>query len=120
MDDAQALLTKVFEAYNRRDFATLLSFLTPDIDWPDQVNGGRLVGLEAVKAYWDDYSRSIQVDLAPMTFTALPDGRIAVDTNRIVRNLSGQIWSDSHVRQIFTLRGDKVARLDVEFPDKER
>jgi hypothetical protein len=55
-----------------------------------------------------------------VTFTGLPDGRIAVDTNRIVRNLSGQIWSDSHVRQIFTLRGDKISRLDVEFPGKER
>jgi hypothetical protein len=62
----------------------------------------------------------IKVDSAPVSFVDLPDGRIAVDVNQIVRNLSGQVWSDSCVRQIFTLRDGKVSRMDIEFRDKGR
>jgi ketosteroid isomerase-like protein len=118
MEDAQALLTRVYDAYNRRDFAAFSALLTPDVDWPDQIQGGRLIGYDAVEAYWAANDKMIKVDSAPVTFIALPDGRIAVDVNQIVRNLAGQVWSDSCVRQIFTLRGDKVARMDIELRDK--
>ena len=120
MEDAHALLTKVYEAYNRRDFDAFSAMLAPDVDWPDQVEGGRLIGREAVRAYWTRNDRSITVDSAPVSFADLPDGRIAVDVNQIVRNLAGQIWSDSCVRQIFTLRDGKITRMDVELLEKRR
>jgi len=114
MDDAHALLTKVYEAYNRHDFADFSTFLTPDVDWPNQLQGGRVIGPDAVNAQWRETAQTIVVDLAPVTFAVAPDGRIAVDVNQIVRNLNGQIWSDSCVRHLFTLDGDRIARLDVE------
>lgn len=120
MEDAHALLAKVYEAYNRRDFDAFSAMLAVDVDWPDQIEGGRLIGREALRAYWARNDRSIKVDSAPVSFADLPDGRIAVDVNQIVRNLGGQVWSDSCVRQIFTLRDGKIARMDVEFLDKGR
>jgi ketosteroid isomerase-like protein len=120
MDDAQALLTRAYEAYNRRDFAAFSALLTSDVDWPDQIQGGRLIGHDALAAYWAANDKVIKVDSAPVTFTTLPDGRIAVDVNQIVRNLTGQVWSDSCVRQIFTLRDDKIARMDIELRNKGR
>jgi hypothetical protein len=116
--DAQALLVRVYDAYNRRDFEALAAFMTPDIDWPNQIEGGRVVGRETVKAYWLENDKSIRGDVAPVTFVALPDGRMAVDVNQIIRNLGGQIWSDSCVRQIFTLREGLVARMDIELLDR--
>jgi ketosteroid isomerase-like protein len=116
MDDAEALLTSVYDAYNRRDFAAFSAFLATDIDWPDLIEGGRLAGREAVRAYWARNDRSITVDSAPVSFAALADGRIAVDVNQIVRNLTGQIWSDSCVRHVFTLRDGMVTKLDIELP----
>lgn len=118
MDDAQALLTKVYEAYNRRDFAAFSAFLAPDTNWPDLVEGGRLIGPEALRAYWARNDKMITVDIALVSVAALPDGRIAADVNQIVRNLAGQVWSDTCERHIFTLRDGMVARLDVEVLDK--
>ena len=118
MDKAQALLTKVYDAFNRRDYPVLLAFLAPDIDWPNAIEGGRVVGREALHAYWLQNNKMILVDSAPVTFTTLADGRIAVDVNQIVRNLAGQIWSDSCVRQTFTLRDGLVARMDAEPLDR--
>lgn len=119
MDDAQALLTRLYDAYNRRDFAAASALLTLDVDWPDQLQGGRIVGREALAAYWTTNDRSIRVDAAPVAFTALPDGRIAVDVNLIVRNPAGRVWSDSRARQVFTLRDGQVARMEEESPGKE-
>ncbi len=93
MDDAQALLTRLYEAYNRRDFAAFSALLAADVDWPDQVQSGRLIGHDAVAAYWSANDKVITVDSAPVSFSTLPDGRIAVDVNQIVRNLAGRIWS---------------------------
>jgi len=114
MDHAHALLTQVYEAYNRQDFAAFSAFLTPDVDWPNQLQGTRVIGPDAVAAQWRETAKTIVVDLAPVSFSAAPDGRVVVDVNQIVRNLSGQIWSDSCVRHLFTLEGDRIARLDVE------
>ena len=120
MDDAQALLTRLYEAYNRRDFAAFSVLLTADIDWPDQIQGGRLVGRDAVRDYWAANDKVITIDAAPVSFDARSDGRIAVDVNQIVCNLAGQVWSDTCVRHIFTLRDGKVARMDAEPLDKGR
>ena len=118
MDDAQTLLTKVYDAYNRRDFAAFSAFLTPDINWPDSVEGGRLIGPNALGAYWARNDKSITVDIAVVSIAALPDGRVAAEVNQIVRNLAGQVWSDTCERHVFTLRDGMVARLDVEISDK--
>jgi ketosteroid isomerase-like protein len=118
MDDAQALLTKVYDAYNRRDFADLSVFLAPDTNWPDLVEGGRLIGPEALGAYWARNDKMITVDIAVVSITNQPDGRVAAEVNQVVRNLAGQVWSDTCERHIFTLRDGMVARLDVEVLDK--
>jgi ketosteroid isomerase-like protein len=114
MDDAQALLTRLYDAYNRRDFADFSAMLAPDVDWPNLIEGGRLVGRDALRDYWLENDKSITVDSAPVDFIPLADNQIAVDVNQIVRNLAGQVWSDSCVRHVFTLRDGAVARLDVE------
>lgn len=118
MDDAQALLTKVYEAYNRRDFAALSVLLAPDTNWPDMVEGGRLIGPTALSDYWARNDKMITVDIAVVSVSALADGRVAAEVNQIVRNLAGQVWSDTCERHIFTLRDGLIARLDVEAVDK--
>jgi hypothetical protein len=118
MDNAQTLLTRLYDIYNRRDFAAFSILLTPDVDWPDLVEGGRLTGREAVGASWARNDKSITVDIALVSFATLPDDRIAADVNQIVRNLAGQVWSDSCVRHVFTLRDGLIAKLDIEVPDQ--
>ena len=118
MDDAQALLHGVYDAYNRRDYGVFLPLLTPDVDWPDLIEGGRLIGREAVRAYWARNDKLITVDIAVVSIAPLSDGRFVAEVNQIVRNLAGQVWSDSCVRHLFTLRDGLVAKLDVEALDK--
>lgn len=113
MDDIQALLTRAYDSYNRRDFATFAAQLTPDVDWPNQLDGGRLIGREAIAAYWAQQDRTLQIDVALIGFSIAPDGRLLVEVNQIVRNASGQVWSDTRLQHSVVLRDGLVARLDV-------
>lgn len=115
MHEAEALLTRLFEAYNRRDFAAFAACLQDDVDWPNQTGGGRLVGHAALRDYWTLNDQSIQVEVTPYAFNIEEDGRIGVDVNQVVRGLTGSLWSDMQVRQYYTLRDGRVSRMDVAY-----
>src|SRR4051812_50074344 len=44
--------TALYEAFNARDVDAVLAHLAPDVDWPDAWHGGRVIGIDAVRAYW--------------------------------------------------------------------
>ena len=48
MPDAEALLNRLFDAYNRRDWSAALACVQAGIDWPDQIAEGRIVGQAAL------------------------------------------------------------------------
>ena len=43
---------ELYAAFNTRDIERVLSHLATDVDWPNAIEGGRLHGHEAVRAYW--------------------------------------------------------------------
>ncbi|MBO9707588.1 MAG: nuclear transport factor 2 family protein [Caulobacter sp.] len=112
--DPQALLAPFYEAYNRRDIPAALRFLTPDVDWPDLAEGGRLIGAEALAASWKRNVRSIQVEMAPFAYGVASDNRLVADLVMTVHNLRGQLWSETLVRHLFTLHDGLISRMDVE------
>jgi len=119
MPDAEALLNRLFDAYNRRDWTAALACVQAGIDWPDQIAEGRILGQAALEAYWRRNHEVIRLEVTPLAFTTLPDGRIDVLINQIVRSTTGSLWSDLHVHHVYTLQDGRVARLDIG-PDAER
>lgn len=113
MSPAERLLTLLFEAYNRRDFAAFSAGLHSQIDWPDQTRGGRLIGREALRAYWALNDAVIRVEVTPIRFERLADDRIRVRVNQVVRNLAGGLWSDLEVLHDYSFRDGLVSRLDL-------
>ena len=115
MTDAEALITRLFDAYNRRDFPAFAASLNDDVDWPDQMYGERGVGVgvAALRAYWAAQDQAIQVELTPIDFWPEADGRVGVEVNQVVRGLRGSLWSDIRLRQYYTLRDGRVSRMDV-------
>jgi len=46
------LLTAAYAAFNRRDIDAVLELMSPDVDWPNGMEGGRVHGHREVRAYW--------------------------------------------------------------------
>jgi ketosteroid isomerase-like protein len=106
-------LRDVYAAFNARDIDGALALMHPDVDWPNGWEGGREVGLEAVRDYWQRQWAEIDSHVEPLGFTEAPDGRIAVDVRQTVRDYNGKVLSDGRVTHVYTLRDGLVTRMDI-------
>jgi ketosteroid isomerase-like protein len=107
----------LYEAFNRRDVDAVLSQVTPDVDWPDAMHGTRVVGPDAVRAYWLGQWEEIDPEVTPRRVRELPDGRVEVLVEQVVRDRDGDLLSHAFVLHTYTLEGALVARMDVGDPE---
>jgi ketosteroid isomerase-like protein len=115
-DAPEQRLRALYDAFNARDVDSLLAAMTPDVDWPNAWEGGRVHGREAVRAYWARQWAAIDSRVEAEAIAPLPDGRIAVDVHQTARSLDGQPIADGHVRHVYELRDGLIVRMDVEEP----
>jgi len=104
---------KLYAAFNARDIDTVLSALGPDVDWENGMEGGRVHGRDAVRAYWERQFTLIDGRVEPQAFEELPDGRVSVTVRQRVRDLEGNLLSEGEVRHIYELREGLITRMDI-------
>lgn len=107
-------LRSLYAAFNARDIDTLLAVMTPDVDWPNGWEGGRVVGRDGVRDYWARQWAAIDPSVAPTAITERPDGSIEVTVHQVVRDASGAVVVDGEVRHVYAFRGDLVRRMTIE------
>jgi hypothetical protein len=103
----------LYEAFNARDIDAALAGMHPDVDWPNGMEGGRVHGRDAVRAYWRRQFALIDSHVEPESFRDT-GGRIEVRVHQVVRDPGGALLSESHVQHAYTLRDGLVARMDIE------
>ena len=64
----EELLRKTYEAFNARDIDTVLAALHADVDWENGMEGGRIPGRDAVRAYWERQFGLIDGRVEPEAF----------------------------------------------------
>ena len=69
-------LRSLYQAFNARDVDTCLAAMTPDVDWANGWEGGRVVGREAVRAYWERQWAAIDSTAEPTSVSERPDGTV--------------------------------------------
>ncbi|MCZ2829325.1 nuclear transport factor 2 family protein [Modestobacter sp. VKM Ac-2986] len=110
------VVAQVYEAVDARDADRLAALLAPDVDWPEPMGGGRLRGRDAVRRHWQDQWAVLDVTMAPRRTRVLPDGRVEVLVEVVVRDADGDLLGGATVLHTHTLAGDRVARMDVGDP----
>jgi ketosteroid isomerase-like protein len=111
------LIRDLYAAFNARDIEAVIAHLDPDVDWPNAWEGGRLHGHEAVREYWTRQFAAIDGRVEPQEVVA--DGeRVVVTVHQTVRDLDGQLQDDRVVTHTYTIRDDKIVRMDVTEPEE--
>ena len=111
--EIEALVQRLYDANQRRDFEAFRALVAPDLEWPDLTRGGVLTSPEAVRDYWTFNDASIRVETTPVEIHLLDDGRVVVDANQVVWNRTGRLWSDMCVRHRYMLRNGLFWRMDM-------
>ena len=106
----------LYDAFNARDIDGVMARFAPDVDWPDVMHGGRVVGADRVRAYWLGQWEVTDPQAQPRRVRELPDGRVEVLVDQVVRDRDGDLLGGASVLHTYTLRGGLVSRMDVGDP----
>ena len=110
----EELLRSLYEAFNARDVDTCLAAMTPDVDWANGWEGGRVVGRDAVRDYWQRQWAAIDSSAEPTAVSERPDGTVEVAVHLVARDKEGNVLTDGEGCHVFEFRGDLVQRMTIE------
>ena len=114
MASAEDTLRAAYAAFNARDIAAAVELMHPEVDWPNAWEGGRVVGHDAVAAYWTRQFASISSTVEPERFDHEPDGSITATVHQLVHDAkTGEVEADTHVLHRYRLQDGLIVRLDV-------
>jgi hypothetical protein len=108
-----ATVRQLYAAFNAKDIDAVLARMQPDVDWPDMLENRRLIGHDAVRAYWLRQFEIIDPAVEPRDVVEHNGTELVVEVHQVVRNLQGDILSDQVVRHVYTLRNGLIAAMDV-------
>lgn len=112
--DRRPLVHALYAAFNARDVDRVLASLHPDVDWPNGMEGGRVLGHAAVRDYWTRQWAQVDPRVEPVDVRAEPDGSVLVEVHQVVRDLAGATLLDQRVRHRYRFADDLVTRMDIE------
>src|ERR1700744_5520029 len=113
MTNTKALIEQAYSAFNKRDIEGALALMTEDVTWPKSSEGGRVVGKEEIRAYWTRQWREFDPHVEPLAIPEGDGGKVRVRVHQLVKNLQGDVLSDSEVLHVFTMNSGLIAAMDL-------
>lgn len=113
MASTQELIAQAYAAFNRRDVDAALALMTDEVSWPKASEGGRVVGKEAIRAYWTRQWQEFDPHVEPIEIIELEGGKAEVKVHQLVKSLAGEVLSESEVVHTHTIANGLIERMDL-------
>jgi ketosteroid isomerase-like protein len=107
------LLHRAYAAFNRREIETVIALMHANVDWPNGMEGGRVLGTPAVRDYWKRQFEMIDSHVEPKAFTTEKDGRIAVDVHQVAHDKAGNLLADRMVQHVYEIRDGLIQSMEI-------
>jgi ketosteroid isomerase-like protein len=107
------MLQRMYAAFNRRDIETVLAAMHNDVDWPNGMEGGRVLGKSAVRDYWKRQFEVLDPNVEPQNFTREADGRIAIDVHQVVHDKNGKLLVDQMIQHVYEFRSGLIHSMEI-------
>jgi hypothetical protein len=111
--DTQALLTKAYVAFHRRDIDSALALMSENVSWPKASEGGRVVGKEEIRSYWTRQWEEFDPHVEPLDMIDREGGITEVRVHQLVKTVGGDVLSDSEVCHVYTVANGLIERMDI-------
>jgi hypothetical protein len=113
MSSNQQFLQNLYEAFNKGEIETIISVMRPDVKWANGVEGGFVYGRDAVREYWTNQCKVIQVQLDILKFEIDENNRNVVTVHQIVRDRKDNLLADATIQQIFTIEDGLISLYEI-------
>ncbi|MDJ0593898.1 MAG: nuclear transport factor 2 family protein [Pleurocapsa sp. MO_226.B13] len=113
MSSNQQFLQNLYDAFNKREIETAISFMRPDVKWANGVEGGFVYGRDAVREYWTNQFKNIQPELETLKFETDENNRNVVTVHQVIKDLQGNLLADATVQQIFTIENGLISLYEI-------
>jgi hypothetical protein len=90
-----------------------LVLMSEDVSWPKASEGGKVIGKQAIRAYWTRQWREFDPHVEPLEISDENAGKIRVLVRQLVKSLDGAILSDGEVIHVFTVRGLLISAMEL-------
>jgi ketosteroid isomerase-like protein len=107
------LLTRTYAAFNARDIKAVLAVMDADVDWPNGMEGGRVIGHDQVRRYWLQQWSMIDPTVTPERFVTEADGRIAVEVHQVVHDLEGNVLADVMIQHVYRFENGLIKSMEI-------
>jgi len=107
------LLRRVYDAFNRREIDIVLAAMDPNVDWPNGMEGGRVLGKDAVRDYWKRQFEILNPCVEPQGFKTETDGRIAVAVHQVVHDRSGNLLVDQIIQHVYEFQNGLIRSMEI-------
>ena len=92
MRDTQALLTKAYVAFNRRDIDSALALMSENVSWPKASEGGRIVGKEEIRSYWTRQCKEFDPHVEPLEMIDREGGITEVRVHQLMKTVGAMFF----------------------------
>lgn len=117
MTNTQTLLVQAYSAFNKRDIDGALALMSEHVSWPKASEGGRVVGKGEIRAYWTRQWQEFDPHVEPIEVIEREAGQTDVKVHQLVKNLGGDVLSDSEVWHVYTIANGLIERMDLKESD---
>ena len=113
MEPNPDLLQSIYKAFNARQIDEILAKMHPNVDWPNGMAGGRVLGTQNVREYWTRQWKLISPNVDPVSITKQPNGEIDVEVHQVVHDPAGNLLVDQIVHHVYTIRNGLIEKMDI-------
>ena len=92
MADSKTIVEQAYSAFNRRDIDGALALMAHDVSWPKASEGGKIIGKEAIRAYWTRQWNEFDPHVEPLALTRKTGARFASRCTRSSRASKGMFF----------------------------
>ncbi len=113
MTNDRELLKAAYTHFNARELDAVLALMTPDVQWPNGMEGGWVYCHAGVRDYWTRQWAILDPHVEPEEFRDEADGRIAISVHQVVHDKQGALLADQMVEHIYRLEGGLIQSMEI-------
>jgi hypothetical protein len=109
----QELISHAYSAFNQRDIDGALVLMSENVSWPKASEGGRVVGKQEIRDYWTRQWAEFDARVDVLEVVDREAGKTDVKIHQVVKNLKGDVLSDTEVWHFYTIANGLIERMDI-------